>query len=74
MPLFCRVLLLQGLAGLQHRPHRNLPLPFAPCPPPQEVVDNLMVGAIEFRTEADPDVAPYTHAKDVAGAAPCCWG
>lgn len=26
-----------------------------------------MIGAIEFRTEQDPDVARYTHPKDVSG-------
>ncbi|PRW60577.1 Fanconi anemia group M isoform X3 [Chlorella sorokiniana] len=32
----------------------------------QEVVTNLMVGAIEFRTEQDPDVARHTHPKDIS--------
>lgn len=27
-----------------------------------------MIGAIEFRTEQDPDVARYTHPKDISGA------
>ncbi len=29
---------------------------------PQEVLHNLMISAIEFRGEEDPDVAPYRHA------------
>lgn len=28
----------------------------------QEVLHNLMISAIEFRGEEDPDVAPYRHA------------
>ena len=41
--------------------------PCSPAPYEQEVISNLMVGAIEFRTEQDPDVARYTHPKDVSG-------
>ncbi|KAI3429818.1 hypothetical protein D9Q98_010131 [Chlorella vulgaris] len=31
----------------------------------QEVINHLMIAAIEFRTEQDSDVAPYTHQKVV---------
>ena len=47
----------------------------APLPPPprghpalQEVVTNLMIASVEFRSEADPEVAPYVHGKSVEGA------
>lgn len=57
-------------------PHPNPPA--LACPAQQEVVTNLMIGAIEFRTEQDPDVARYTHPKDIsggrrAGGLEGCW-
>lgn len=39
--------------------------PYPVLPVPQEVVNNLGVHRIEFRSEADPDVAPYCHSRDV---------
>lgn len=33
----------------------------------QEVINNLMIAAIEFRSEEDPDVARYTHQKNIHG-------
>jgi len=35
--------------------------------PTQEVITNLNIAAMEFRTEEDRDVAPYTHPKDIQG-------
>ncbi len=31
----------------------------------QEVVSNLMISAIEFRSEDDPELAAHTHAKRI---------
>ena len=31
----------------------------------QQVIDNLCISKIEIRSEEDPDVRPYVHAKDI---------
>lgn len=31
----------------------------------QEVVDNLMISAIQYRSEADPDIQPHVHQRCV---------
>ena len=31
----------------------------------QEVIDNLMISAIQFRSESDPDIQPHVHQRCV---------